>query len=127
MIKFAPTYKYQVGSDKFDELAERVPSYTDRILFRSKKPNQIKCLIYDSASSFKTSDHKPVYAFFETYIKPGRDDVPLNAGAFNRKTYLQGLKKRAQATGQFKFASTSFCSLSWIIKQVATKLMQKLF
>jgi len=111
-INFAPTYKYQIGSDNFDLLGERVPSYTDRILFRTKKPNQIKCFIYDCASSFKTSDHKPVYAFFESCIKAGRDDIPLNAGAFNRSIYIQGLKKRAQAYGYFKLNSTSICSMS---------------
>ena len=60
-IKFLPTYKYFKGFN-FYNVSKRVPSWTDRILF--KKSNDIKCLCYDKID-LKYSDHRPVYALFE--------------------------------------------------------------
>lgn len=54
-INFAPTYKYDVGTTEF---ASRVPSYTDRVLFRSTCPTHIAS--YDALPDLKYSDHRPV-------------------------------------------------------------------
>ena len=73
-ILFQPTYKYVPGTLNFDPTNQRVPSYTDRILWkeRSKKPS-ITCQHYNSVSELQSSDHLPVWASFEVHLKPGRD------------------------------------------------------
>ena len=49
-ITFAPTFKYDINGDNFDVEYHRVPSYTDRILARTKRPGHATCLAYDSHS-----------------------------------------------------------------------------
>lgn len=61
-LLFAPTFKYDVGTDNYDTgPKERVPSWTDRILY---KTTNVKAELrsYDAISSVKTSDHRPVEA-----------------------------------------------------------------
>ncbi|VDK88571.1 unnamed protein product [Dibothriocephalus latus] len=73
-IGFLPTFKFDINSDAYDTSEkQRVPSYTDRILYRSKKKEDVKCLAYDSISHVRCSDHRPVYAVFTVSLKPGRD------------------------------------------------------
>jgi phosphatidylinositol-bisphosphatase len=59
-ITFAPTFKYDVGSDSFDSRPTdpRAPAWTDRILFRKSDP--VAILKYFSAMDLRLSDHKPV-------------------------------------------------------------------
>ncbi|XP_045497660.1 inositol polyphosphate 5-phosphatase E [Colias croceus] len=114
-IRFPPTYKYDPGSQKFDTSSkQRVPAYTDRILFKAKcmttntsapfaglrrvstvpVTSGLKCLAYNSVQSICTSDHKPVWGLFSAALRPGTDVVPLAAGLFNREVYLEGIKRR---------------------------------
>jgi phosphatidylinositol-bisphosphatase len=72
-IKFPPTYKYDPGTSSWDAVKLRNPSYTDRILFKSKARTDVKCLRYDSVQSFESSDHKPVWGLFSVCLRPGRD------------------------------------------------------
>ena len=51
----------------------------DRVLFRTRKKNQITCLHYDAVMSIKVSDHRAVYAFFEVMLRPGRDKLVVFA------------------------------------------------
>uniref|UniRef100_A0A0P4VXJ4 Inositol polyphosphate-related phosphatase domain-containing protein n=2 Tax=Scylla olivacea TaxID=85551 RepID=A0A0P4VXJ4_SCYOL len=93
-IHFPPTFKYDPGTDHYDTSSkQRVPSYTDRILFKSKR-GDINCISYASCPLFRTSDHKPVLGHFTCKIRPGRDDIPLAAGVFNREVYLEALRRR---------------------------------
>lgn len=95
-INFAPTFKYDPGTDHYDTSSkQRVPSYTDRILFKSNR-GAITCVNYSSCPLFRTSDHKPVLGAFHCKIRPGKDDVPLAAGLFNRDVYLEALRRRRQ-------------------------------
>lgn len=105
-IHFPPTFKYDPGTTEFDTSSkQRVPSYTDRILYKSRrasghneKKHKIKPLHYDSVQDVVTSDHKPVWGMWEVAIRPGRDNsVPLSGGLFNREVYLEGLKRRSEA------------------------------
>lgn len=102
VIRFLPTYKYLIGSSRFDDVSKRVPSWTDRILYRVKTGHaKVECKTYDSAGSLSSSDHKPVYALFEICLNAGRDaDIPLNAGLFNREVYVNGLQRRRQLWNQ---------------------------
>ncbi|KAM9446579.1 phosphatidylinositol polyphosphate 5-phosphatase type IV isoform 1-T1 [Clarias gariepinus] len=94
-IHFTPTYKFDVGCDIYDTTSkQRTPSYTDRILFRSRQVEDIKVVKYTSCSSIKTSDHRPVIGMFQVKLRPGRDNIPLGAGLFDRAVYLEGIRRR---------------------------------
>ncbi|XP_030647700.1 phosphatidylinositol polyphosphate 5-phosphatase type IV [Chanos chanos] len=94
-IHFPPTYKFDIGCDVYDTTSkQRTPSYTDRILYRSRQADDIKVVKYTSCSSIKTSDHRPVIGMFQVKLRPGRDNIPLGAGQFDRNLYLEGIKRR---------------------------------
>ena len=63
-IRFLPTYKFQDGTSEYD-YNERVPGWTDRILFRANNLSDVILCKYSSIFDAKTSDHKPVYAIFK--------------------------------------------------------------
>ncbi|KAG8188199.1 hypothetical protein JTE90_021221 [Oedothorax gibbosus] len=98
VIHFDPSYKFEVGTSNFAAAAPlRVPSYTDRILYRCKEGrSRVSCVLYDAASRVLTSDHKPVFGVFRATLRPGRDSVPLAAGLFKRDVYLEALRRRSQ-------------------------------
>ncbi|CAG2116603.1 unnamed protein product, partial [Medioppia subpectinata] len=99
-VMFAPTYKFELNSDQYETVLKRVPSFTDRILYRTKRLGHIINYQYKSVPTFQTSDHKPVFALFEAQIRHGRDDIPLNLGLFNREVYIEGLRRRAVEAGR---------------------------
>ena len=110
--KFPPTYKFKYGSDDYELVSQRVPSFTDRILFRSKKESQINAVLYDWVPEMKTSDHKPVFALFDVQLKPGKDFVDrLNAGAFNRTVFIEAMKKRVNHIDDSYRNGSHVCSL----------------
>ncbi|KAF5206416.1 Inositol polyphosphate 5-phosphatase [Thalictrum thalictroides] len=64
-LDFKPTYKYNVGSNNYDTShKERVPSWTDRILFKIDKSDDTDATLhsYESLDHIRSSDHKPVRA-----------------------------------------------------------------
>jgi endonuclease/exonuclease/phosphatase family metal-dependent hydrolase len=66
-ITFAPTYKYDVGTDNYDTSEKkRSPAWCDRILYRGK--NKVEQLDYQR-HEVRVSDHRPVTANFEMVIK----------------------------------------------------------
>uniref|UniRef100_A0A8C4NM31 Phosphatidylinositol polyphosphate 5-phosphatase type IV n=1 Tax=Eptatretus burgeri TaxID=7764 RepID=A0A8C4NM31_EPTBU len=110
-IDFLPTYKYDLDSDAFDSSAkQRVPSYTDRILYKSKKTALIEPLHYSSCIALRSSDHRPVFALFHVALRPGRDNIPLCAGLFCRDVYLEAMQRRVQRPHTKK--TSSICSIS---------------
>ncbi|EFC42384.1 phosphatidylinositol polyphosphate 5-phosphatase [Naegleria gruberi] len=69
-INFDPTYKFDSGTDVYDTSEKgRVPSYTDRILWREDEKSTIVHKSYKSFKEYKMSDHKPVTACFEVGVK----------------------------------------------------------
>ena len=60
-ITFPPTYKYTKGTN-FYNLSKRVPSWTDRILY--KKNKKITPIYYDRIC-INFSDHKPIVGLFQ--------------------------------------------------------------
>ncbi|KAL4617397.1 72 kDa inositol polyphosphate 5-phosphatase isoform X1 [Arapaima gigas] len=94
-IQFLPTYKFDIGSDVYDTTSKkRIPSYTDRILYRSRQKDDISIVKYTSCTSIRTSDHRPVIGIFQVRLRPGRDNIPLGAGQFDRDLYLEGIRRR---------------------------------
>lgn len=67
-IDFAPTYKYQPGTNKYErreDKKKRLPAWCDRIQWVGE---DIKQLYYRRAE-LVVSDHKPVAALFEVRVK----------------------------------------------------------
>ena len=60
-IKFSPTYKYTIGSSEYDANKKRIPSWTDRIMF--KKFSETIPLAYNKCL-LSLSDHQPVYGLY---------------------------------------------------------------
>jgi len=76
-LNFRPTYKFDKDSDTYDSSPkQRVPSWTDRILF--KKTPGIRIMAYDSVPDIRTSDHRPVWASFLCTIRRFSDQNPPN-------------------------------------------------
>ena len=66
-ITFAPTYKYDVGTDEYDSSdKKRSPAWCDRILYRGL--GRIKQYDYRRLE-VRASDHRPVTASFKFRIK----------------------------------------------------------
>jgi len=64
---FKPTFKVIKGKDTTEYNEQRIPSYTDRILFTSLDGmgDNLRPIEFGSAEGFSTSDHKPVFGSFE--------------------------------------------------------------
>ncbi|NWX97306.1 SHP2A phosphatase, partial [Nothoprocta ornata] len=75
-ISFPPTYRYERGSrdnyvwQKFKTTGVRVnvPSWCDRILWKSHPETHVVCNSYGCTDDIVTSDHSPVFATFEVGV-----------------------------------------------------------
>ena len=66
-IGFAPTYKYDVGTDQYDTSEKkRSPAWCDRVLYRGL--GRIKAIDY-RRHELRVSDHRPVTAAFKMRVK----------------------------------------------------------
>ena len=66
-ITFAPTYKYDIGTDRYDTSEKgRAPAWCDRLLYRG--PGRVKQLTYQR-HELRVSDHRPVSGIFKMRIK----------------------------------------------------------
>eukprot|EP00548_Thalassiothrix_antarctica_P001721 CAMPEP_0194138768 /NCGR_PEP_ID=MMETSP0152-20130528/8514_1 /TAXON_ID=1049557 /ORGANISM="Thalassiothrix antarctica, Strain L6-D1" /LENGTH=523 /DNA_ID=CAMNT_0038836341 /DNA_START=750 /DNA_END=2318 /DNA_ORIENTATION=- len=74
---FPPTFKVE-RKEGFVYKKQRVPSYTDRILFKSSDGlgKYLKPLAYEPCVDFVTSDHKPIRAAFS--IRSNKDIDPVH-------------------------------------------------
>lgn len=67
-MTFDPTYKYQYQSATYDtSKKERVPSWTDRILFNKNEEDITQ--IYYGRAEIDLSDHKPIMGLFQFKIR----------------------------------------------------------
>uniref|UniRef100_A0A674P5I7 phosphatidylinositol-3,4,5-trisphosphate 5-phosphatase n=1 Tax=Takifugu rubripes TaxID=31033 RepID=A0A674P5I7_TAKRU len=75
-ISFPPTYRYERGSrdtyvwqkQKATGMRTNVPSWCDRILWKSYPETHIVCNSYGCTDDIVTSDHSPVFATFEVGV-----------------------------------------------------------
>ncbi|XP_039601592.1 phosphatidylinositol 3,4,5-trisphosphate 5-phosphatase 2A isoform X2 [Polypterus senegalus] len=75
-ITFPPTYRYERGSrdtyvwqkQKPTGMRTNVPSWCDRILWKSYPETHIVCNSYGCTDDIVTSDHSPVFATFEVGV-----------------------------------------------------------
>jgi hypothetical protein len=66
-ITFAPTYKYDVGTDNYDTSEKkRSPAWCDRLLYRGR--GRIKQIDY-RRHEVRVSDHRPVTGRFQFTVK----------------------------------------------------------
>ncbi len=67
-IAFAPTYKYALDSDSFDDGPQpRPPAWTDRIQWREDA--RVSPTSYGSVMAMRSSDHKPVHLSLSARIR----------------------------------------------------------
>ncbi|KAF1993545.1 DNase I-like protein [Amniculicola lignicola CBS 123094] len=67
-ILFAPTYKYDVGTDNYDSSEKRrSPAWCDRLLYRGL--GRIKQTEYRRHDQVRVSDHRPVSGRFKIRVK----------------------------------------------------------
>ncbi|CAL1613710.1 unnamed protein product [Knipowitschia caucasica] len=77
-ILFPPTYRYERGSRncylwqkyKTSGVRVNVPSWCDRILWKSYPKTHIICTAYGCTDDIFTSDHSPVFATFQVGVTP---------------------------------------------------------
>jgi hypothetical protein len=68
-ITFAPTYKYDVGTDNYDSSEKkRAPAWCDRILYRGRDRARVRQLDY-RRHEVRVSDHRPVTGLFRMTVK----------------------------------------------------------
>ncbi|KAJ3142927.1 hypothetical protein HDU90_002799 [Geranomyces variabilis] len=85
-LNFAPTFKYDVGTDRYDTSEKRrVPSWCDRVLFCSPHAVQTSYCRYETS----LSDHRPISATFTARVKS------VNAAHF--KPVKQDVEAKLQA------------------------------
>ncbi|KAH3663838.1 hypothetical protein OGAPHI_005241 [Ogataea philodendri] len=83
-IKFIPTYKFDKGTSDYDSSEkQRVPSWTDRILYRGATLTQ---LAYNAIVELVYSDHKPIYGVFTSNVKLVDEKTKME---IVKKLYLQ--------------------------------------
>lgn len=95
-ITFMPTYKFNPNSRIYDTSRSlRQPSFTDRILFKSRVP--LRAIFYDSFNELTHSDHRPVSAIFKVQlmpIKPCNTPLCMNNGEFVVSVYKAAFKEQ---------------------------------
>jgi len=80
-LGFRPTYKFDSKQkDAYDRSEKaRIPAWTDRVLFRSRRaqPRDIELHYYASIDELNTSDHRPVLADLSVrYVYDALDEPP---------------------------------------------------
>lgn len=100
---------YDGSNTAVDAAQVRVPSYTDRILFRSLPDmrDRLHCSLYTSCEAVSCSDHKPVVGIFHALVD--RTRLPAESEAALRKIermeYLAGVRECA--------LRVSFTDITW--------------
>jgi len=118
LINFPPTFKFEVGTNHYETKKGRVPSWCDRILWKSSHATKdyVTCKKYSACMEYKISDHKPVSALLAIKASASADmdmlgkilikQLVLEAkfaenSSLNFKSYdSKRSRRRAQSQGQ---------------------------
>jgi endonuclease/exonuclease/phosphatase family protein len=91
-ITFAPTYKFDVGTDNYDSSEkQRAPAWCDRVLFRGRG---VKAERYRSWERPKTSDHRPVTLNLKIRVRSIRSEAELQRCRDDGRKRLQQWSQR---------------------------------
>lgn len=102
-ITFAPTYKYDVGTDEYDSSdKKRSPAWCDRVLSRGRRLQQV----YYRRLEVRASDHRPVTAYFKMNVKSVSE--PERAATWE-SCQAEFQKERRRLTSEARYV---FCVLS---------------
>ncbi|PWY92207.1 inositol polyphosphate phosphatase [Aspergillus heteromorphus CBS 117.55] len=102
-ITFAPTYKYDVGTDEYDSSdKKRAPAWCDRVLYRGL--GRVRQLEYRRLE-VRASDHRPVTATFKLRIKTV---LPTERGGTweSCQQEFQGHKRRLASEASIEYLIT---------------------
>uniref|UniRef100_A0A3Q3JE49 phosphatidylinositol-3,4,5-trisphosphate 5-phosphatase n=1 Tax=Monopterus albus TaxID=43700 RepID=A0A3Q3JE49_MONAL len=107
-IAFPPTYRYERGSRdcylwqkyKTSGVRVNVPSWCDRILWKSYPDTHIICTTYGCTDDIFTSDHSPVFATFQVGVTS-----QLNPSANMERAWieLEGIEAIVKTASKAKF------------------------
>uniref|UniRef100_A0A3B3UK49 phosphatidylinositol-3,4,5-trisphosphate 5-phosphatase n=1 Tax=Poecilia latipinna TaxID=48699 RepID=A0A3B3UK49_9TELE len=103
-IAFPPTYRYERGSRdcylwqkyKTSGVRVNVPSWCDRILWKSYPETHITCTAYGCTDDIFTSDHSPVFATFQVGVTS-----PCSRSAFIELEEIDTIVKTASKSKFF--------------------------
>eukprot|EP00178_Gracilaria_changii_P016565 TRINITY_DN47786_c0_g1_i1.p1 TRINITY_DN47786_c0_g1~~TRINITY_DN47786_c0_g1_i1.p1 ORF type:complete len:742 (+),score=82.08 TRINITY_DN47786_c0_g1_i1:168-2393(+) len=88
---FPPTYRYERGSRRYSSVKMRIPSYCDRILYRSLPGCNLELDQYCSADEIITSDHSPVFANFRASVPHSKNvrNLPEIVSEFSESSQIE--------------------------------------
>ncbi|KJE95829.1 hypothetical protein CAOG_06236 [Capsaspora owczarzaki ATCC 30864] len=69
LIDFAPTFKLDRGQNVYESKLLRVPSWCDRILWKTRPGHHVSAVQYSSDTSIQTSDHRPVFGVYSVHAQ----------------------------------------------------------
>uniref|UniRef100_A0A8D3E575 phosphatidylinositol-3,4,5-trisphosphate 5-phosphatase n=1 Tax=Scophthalmus maximus TaxID=52904 RepID=A0A8D3E575_SCOMX len=107
-IAFPPTYRYERGSRdcylwqkyKTSGVRVNVPSWCDRILWKSYPEMHIICTAYGCTDDIFTSDHSPVFATFQVGVT---SQFNPNPGVERAWIELEGMEAIVKTASKAKF------------------------
>uniref|UniRef100_A0A8C5LD92 phosphatidylinositol-3,4,5-trisphosphate 5-phosphatase n=1 Tax=Jaculus jaculus TaxID=51337 RepID=A0A8C5LD92_JACJA len=127
-ITFAPTYrferltrdKYAYTKQKATGIKYNLPSWCDRVLWKSYPLVHVVCQSYGSTSDIMTSDHSPVFATFEAgvtsqFVSKNGPGTVGSQGQIEFLTCYATLKTKSQTKFYLEFHSS--CLESFVKSQ----------
>ncbi|KAM6999778.1 inositol polyphosphate phosphatase-like 1b isoform 2-T2 [Tautogolabrus adspersus] len=111
-IAFPPTYRYERGSRdcylwqkyKTSGVRVNVPSWCDRILWKSYPDTHILCTAYGCTDDIFTSDHSPVFATFQVGVTSQfRSKTDKNSSIEKAWIELEGIEAIVKTASKAKF------------------------
>jgi hypothetical protein len=103
-ITFAPTYKYDVGTDNYDTSdKKRAPAWCDRLMYRGR--DRIQQLDY-RRHEVRVSDHRPVTGSFRIVIKT---ISPKRRAMKWEECQKQSAERKEKLLHEAKYVDSLFC------------------
>ncbi|XP_068596310.1 inositol polyphosphate phosphatase-like 1b [Brachionichthys hirsutus] len=111
-IAFPPTYRYERGSRdcylwqkyKTSGVRVNVPSWCDRILWKSYPGTHVVCTAYGCTDDIFTSDHSPVFATFEVGVTSQfTSKTDLSSSVEKAWIELEGIEAIVKTASKAKF------------------------